>query len=97
MENSSTFLESKPHIVNRMSHPIRAIPNFCPLNNHQISTWEECLLPFITFMLVFARELGLFNKVKSNKLFGKYVGKVLIRDWLPKKGFLIEESITQVT
>ncbi|MFQ6625906.1 hypothetical protein Gotur_006397 [Gossypium turneri] len=92
MDNSSTFLEQKPHIMNRTSHPTRAMPNLYPLNGHQISTWEKCLLPFITFILVFARELGLFNKVDSDRLSSKYVG-----DWLPKKGFLIEESITQVT
>ncbi|MBA0787212.1 hypothetical protein Gotri_026166 [Gossypium trilobum] len=97
MDNSSTLLEPKPHIVNRTSHPIRAMSNLRPLNSHQISTWEKRLLPFITFILVFARELGLFNKVESDRLSGKYMGKVLIRDWLPKKGFLMEESITQVT
>ncbi|MBA0755308.1 hypothetical protein Gogos_020195, partial [Gossypium gossypioides] len=47
MDNSSTFLELKPHIVKRMSHPIRAMPNLHPL--------------------------------------------------VAKNGFLIEESITQVT
>ncbi|MBA0770398.1 hypothetical protein Gotri_019043 [Gossypium trilobum] len=97
MDNSNTFLELKPHIVNRTSHPIRAMPDLHLLNSYQISTWEKRLLPFITFILGFARELGLFNKVESDRLSSKYVGKVLIRDWLPKKGFLMEESITQVT
>ncbi|MBA0755899.1 hypothetical protein Gogos_020513 [Gossypium gossypioides] len=31
MDNLSTFLEPKPHIVNRTSHPIRAMPNLRPL------------------------------------------------------------------
>ncbi|MBA0606909.1 hypothetical protein Godav_019307 [Gossypium davidsonii] len=57
MDNSSTLLKLKPHIVNRTSHPIRAMSNLRPLNSHQISIWEKCLLPFITFILVFAREL----------------------------------------
>ncbi|MBA0708913.1 hypothetical protein Golax_023993, partial [Gossypium laxum] len=30
MDNSSTFLELKPHIMNRTSHPIRAMPNLRP-------------------------------------------------------------------
>ncbi|MBA0787216.1 hypothetical protein Gotri_026166 [Gossypium trilobum] len=76
MDNSSTLLEPKPHIVNRTSHPIRAMSNLRPLNSHQISTWEKRLLPFITFILVFARELGLFNKVESDRLSGKYMGLV---------------------
>ncbi|MBA0752078.1 hypothetical protein Gogos_000947 [Gossypium gossypioides] len=91
MDNSSTFLKSKPHIVNRSSHLIRAMSNLRPLNSHQISTWEKRLLLFITFILVFARELGMFNKVESDRLSGKYVG------FVAKKGFLMEESITQVT
>ncbi|MFQ6640964.1 hypothetical protein Gotur_014549 [Gossypium turneri] len=49
MDNSSTFLEPKPHIVNCTSHPIRATLNLHLLNSYQISTWEKCLLPFISF------------------------------------------------
>ncbi|MBA0755928.1 hypothetical protein Gogos_020386 [Gossypium gossypioides] len=91
MDNSSTFLEPKLHIVNRTSHLIRALPNLRSLNSHQISTWEKCLLLFIIFALVFAREFDLFNEVESNRLSGKYV------ELVAKKGFLMEESITQVT
>ncbi|PPD86122.1 hypothetical protein GOBAR_DD16954 [Gossypium barbadense] len=38
MDNSSTFLEPKPHIVNRTSHPIRAMPNLCPFDSYQNKT-----------------------------------------------------------
>ncbi|MBA0706125.1 hypothetical protein Golax_018256 [Gossypium laxum] len=37
MDNSSAFLEPKPHIVNRTSHPIRAILNFRSDIAHLIS------------------------------------------------------------
>ncbi|MBA0753862.1 hypothetical protein Gogos_021206 [Gossypium gossypioides] len=90
MDNSSTFLESKPHIVNRTSHSIRTMLNLHPLNSHKISIWEKQLLLFIIFAIVFAKEFDMFNEVESDRLSGKYV------ELVAKKGFLMEESITQV-
>ncbi|MBA0783431.1 hypothetical protein Gotri_001146 [Gossypium trilobum] len=51
----------------------------------------ETPLTFYYIYTFFARELGLFNKVESDRLSGKYVR------FVAKKGFLMDESITQVT
>ncbi|MBA0754406.1 hypothetical protein Gogos_020124 [Gossypium gossypioides] len=44
MDNSSTFLEPKPHIVNHTSHPIRAISNLRPLVAKNGILMEESIM-----------------------------------------------------
>ncbi|MBA0764639.1 hypothetical protein Gotri_013966 [Gossypium trilobum] len=41
----------KPHIVNRTSHPIRAMPNLCLLNSHQNKYMGETPLTFYFFYI----------------------------------------------
>ncbi len=51
MDNSSSFLEPKPHIVNRTSHPIRAMPNLCPFDSYQNKYTGETPLTFYFFYI----------------------------------------------
>ncbi|KAG8480752.1 hypothetical protein CXB51_025124 [Gossypium anomalum] len=92
-DNSSTHLEPKLHIVNRTSPLTKAMPNLRSFSSYQNKYTGETPLTFCTFTL-YARGLDWFNKIDR---VAHHIRKVLIRDRLPKNGFLMEELIIQTT